>query len=118
MEFEIFNPDDFGWNQIISMLKITNLNGSQTIVDGYLQSTTNVPLIFQGIVQPLDATKLTVTLTEERDWEPLQVHTTTNLKLLANDRVIYLGKKYKIMATFQAYQPYGFYEYHLIRDYE
>jgi hypothetical protein len=100
-----------GWESKISLIKIT-----QTIVD-HQAVNLETTVFFQGVVQPLSPKELVVKPISERSWEWLQIHTKTNLALSTNDRIKYNNKNYKVMLQ-NDYTPYGYIEYHLVKDYE
>lgn len=99
------------WQYPITLVKIT-----QSIED-YQVVNINEELNFQGVIQPLSPKELVIKPISERSWEWLQIHTEVDLAISTNDRVKYNGKTYKVMLQ-NDYTPYGYIEYHLVKDYE
>lgn len=100
-----------GWQSPISLIKIT-----QSIVD-YQVVNTETLLRFKGVIQPLGPKELVIKPISERSWKWLQIHTYNELAVDNNDRIKYKGETFKIMLN-SDYDLNGFYEYHLVKDYE
>ena len=100
-----------GWESLITMTKVT-----QSVVD-YETVTTEEDVSFKGVVQPLTAEALRVKPLEERSWEWLMIHTKTSVEIFTGDFITYSGKKYKVMFE-KDYSLNGYYEYHLVKNYE
>jgi len=99
------------WESPITMIKIT-----QAIVD-YQTVNTEEAITFKGVIQPLTAEALKVRPLEERSWEWLMIHTRTSVELATGDLIEYNGKKFKVMFE-KDYSLNGYYEYHLVKNYE
>ena len=99
------------WESPITLVRVT-----QSIVDF---ETVNVETetTFQGVVQPLTAEALRLKPLESRSWEWLMIHTRTSAELNTNDLIRYNGKTYKVMFE-KDYSLNGYFEYHLVKDYE
>ena len=100
-----------GWESAITMIKITPSN-----VDGEIINT-GTEINFNGVVQPLTAEALRLKPLESRSWEWLMIHTRVEIELKTNDLVNYKGSDFKVMAK-KDYSENGYYEYHLVRNYE
>jgi hypothetical protein len=100
-----------GWESPVTLIKVT-----QSIVD---YETVNVEeeISFQGVVQPLTAEALQLKPLETRSWEWLMIHTRTSAEIFTNDLIRYDGKEYKVMFE-KNYSLNGYYEYHLVKNYE
>jgi hypothetical protein len=99
------------WEEPINMIKITQTKVDFEIVDS------EVSITFKGVVQPLNAEALKIGPLEMRSWEWLMIHTRTSVELSTNDLVQLDGKKYKVMFD-KNYKRNGYYEYHLVKNYE
>ena len=99
------------WESPITMIKVT-----QAIVD-YQTVNTEEEINFQGVIQPLTAEALNVKPLEERSWEWLMIHTKTSVELVTGDLIEYNSKKFKVMFE-KDYSLNGYYEYHLVKNYE
>lgn len=100
-----------GWESPITLIKITS-----SIVD-YEKLEIRENIDFTGMVQPLSPETLKLKPLESRSWEWLMIHTKEILELNTNDLVGYLGKNYKVMLK-KNYYVNGYFEYHLVEDYE
>jgi hypothetical protein len=100
-----------GWESPITLIKVT-----QSIVD-YETVNTEEEISFQGVVQPLTTEALQLKPLETRSWEWLMIHTRTSAEIFTNDLIRYDGKEYKVMFE-KNYSLNGYYEYHLVKDYE
>lgn len=119
------------------MIKVTDAN-SQPFMDAAFSGWTR-PLVFlllreeiidglvkevatridcKGVVQPLEARKLYLKPEGQRSWTWLEVHVTGQQSPLKNnDRIGYLGKKYKVMALLD-YTQNNYTELHLVEDFQ
>ena len=79
--------------------------------------TTAVPIYFMGMIQPLGGEELTLKPEGQRSWEWLQIHAETSLFLKTDDAILVDEKRYKVMKV-GPWKRNGYYEYHVIRDYE
>lgn len=101
-----------GWFSRVTLRTIT-----QTIIDG-LVTETYKDVTFQGTVQPLTQEELRLKPEGERSWQWLQIHCIAGgLNLQTNDKIVYSGVNYKIMAV-KDYSLNNYIEYHAVRDYE
>ena len=101
-----------GWNQLISLIKIT-----QTVGDDGQVINIKTPIAFQGIIQPSEPSKLIVGKRGERAWAKYMIHTISQIGLDDNDLITYNCKNYKVMAK-NDYSLNGFYYYYLVEDYQ
>lgn len=100
-----------GWESDIILNKITS-----TITD-FEKVEAVEEIEFTGVVQPLDGESLRLKPLESRSWEWLMIHTKADVALSTGDLITYEGDKFKIMLK-KDYSLNGFYEYHLVKDYE
>ena len=100
-----------GWESPITLIKIT-----QIIVD-YEAVNIEENINFDGVIQPLTDEALKIRPLEERSWEWLMIHTRTSAEIFTNDLIKYNGKEYKVMFE-KNYSLNGYYEYHLVKNYE
>lgn len=101
-----------GWTTSITLSIIT-----QAVTNGFIvDSSTEVT--FDGVIQPLSPQKIMLKPEGQRAWEWLQIHCFSGrLNLNINDRIIYNGTKYKIMAS-NDYSLDNYIEYHAIKDFD
>lgn len=101
-----------GWKSKLSLKKIT-----QSIVNGLVQSSEST-ISAQGTWQPLSAEEIALKPDGQRSWEWFDLHIEgASVIFSTNDRVIYGGKTYKIMAI-KDYTLNNYSEYHLVFDYQ
>ena len=100
-----------GWESPITLIKIT-----QIIVD-YEAVNIEENINFDGVIQLLTDEALKIRPLEERSWEWLMIHTRTNIKIFTGDLIKYNDKNYKVMFE-KDYNLNGYYEYHLVKDYD
>lgn len=101
-----------GWTSKITLIKvITVINSIGASIE------TQIPIIFQGVIQPLSPKQLTIKPEGERAWEWLQIHTATQLALNTGDRIKYNTKLFKVMAQ-NNYSLNNYYEYHIAEDFQ
>ncbi len=102
-----------GWMQIITVQIL-----SQALLDGFVtESSQNYT--FQGTVQPLSAEAINQKPEGQRSWQWLHIHaiTSTYANLNTNDRIVYNGVTYKVMAV-KDYSLNNFMEYHVVKDFD
>lgn len=99
------------WESPITLIRTTS-----SIVD-YEKVETREEVTFKGVIQPLSAEQLQLKPLEARSWEWLMIHARTSAEIFTNDLVEYEGKEYKVMAV-KDYSLNGYFEYHLVKDYE
>lgn len=100
-----------GWMIPITLQKIM-----QEVIDGFVQDET-IDITFNGTVQPLSPDAIKLKPEGQRSWEWLQIHCFSGAQnLVTNDRVLYNGKPFKIMAVLD-YSLNNYIEYHLVKDY-
>ena len=99
-----------GWEEKIILLKL-----STSIDDDGIATTTEKPLVFFGVIQPLKPIELQVSSSGQRKFEWWQVHTRYRLHDVVepSERIRFKGKVYKVMLQ-NDYDRNGYYEYHLI----
>lgn len=73
---------------------------------------------FNGVWQPLSPQVVQQKPEGQRDWKWFTCHTLTALELIPDDVIEYLGTSYRLMPGKLDYALYGYYEYHLVEDYE
>ena len=100
-----------GWEYNIILNKVTS-----SFVD-YQKVDTLEQISFKGVIQPLTSEDLKLKPLESRSWEWLMIHTKTFNELETGDLVEYKGKKFKVMMK-KDYDLNGYYEYHLVKNYE
>lgn len=100
-----------GWGVPLTMIKITS-----SIVD-YEKVEVRELISFSGVEQPLTAEALQTKPLETRSWEWLMIHTRTKIQISTGDLIEYEGKEYKVMFS-KDYKRYGYFEYHLVENYE
>lgn len=101
-----------GWTTKLILHKIT-----QSIVDGFVQQAETTINVL-GTWQPLSPEEIALKPDGQRSWEWIDLHIEGSKVLFqTNDRVIYGGLKYKIMAV-KDYTLNNYSEYHLVLDYQ
>lgn len=101
-----------GWEVPLTLIKIT-----QNVIEGDLV-TTETPINFQGVWQPLSAEQLSLLPKGQRSWENVWIHAKSgSLNLETASKVKFNNRIYKITQK-KDYGLNGFVEYMLIRDYE
>lgn len=78
---------------------------------------TSTDVSTQGVWQPLSPQQLMMKPEGQRQWKWFQVHALPGLNLRPDDRLVYLGTKYRVMAVLD-YKLNGYMEYHVIDDYQ
>lgn len=102
----------YGWEVPLTLEKVY-----QNIIDGDLTYTTK-KINFKGVWQPLKDEALELKAEGQRSWEWIWIHAVAGtLNLETADKVIFNGKKYKVMEK-KDYSLNGFVEYQLVADYE
>lgn len=100
-----------GWMKPFTLIIITQTNIDGIPTDGERSVT------YRGTVQPLNPEQVNIKPEGQRSWEWLQIHVQLSDNPLANDdRIIYNGKKFKVMAR-KDYTLNGYIEYHVVKDY-
>lgn len=99
------------WESPITLIKTTS-----SIVD-YEKVENREEIVFKGVIQPLTAEALKLKPLETRSWEWLMIHTRTSAEIFTGDLIEYDGKEYKVMFE-KNYSLNGYYEYHLVKNYE
>lgn len=99
-----------GWQESLYLIKIT-----QTNVD-YETIEIETKTLFQGTIQPLEPSKLSVKPIEQRSWNWWQIHTFSQIEISNNDKIEFNNKKFKIM-SFSNYGRNNYIEYHCIEDF-
>ena len=101
-----------GWEVPLTLIKIT-----QNVIEGDL-NTTETPIQFMGVWQPLKMENLMSKPEGQRSWEWIWIHAKSgSLNLQTADKVRFNNKRYKVMSV-KDYSLNGFVEYELVRDYE
>lgn len=100
------------WGTSFTLLKHT-----ESIVNGFVQIN-QVPLCFQGTMQPLSARAISLKPEGQRSWIWLQMHCfTLPIDLIPSDHVTWENNIYKIMEH-KDYSLNGYIEFHLVRDFQ
>ena len=99
-----------GWQSSITLTKITS-----SIVD-FEKVEVKEDIKFKGVVQPLTAEALNTKPLETRSWEWLMIHTKNEIEIETGDLINYLGEKFEVRFK-KDYSLYGYFEYHLVKDY-
>jgi hypothetical protein len=101
-----------GWKSTLEMKVV-----SQNVVNGFVQETER-PLTILATWQPLSSEEIELKPVGQRSWSWYWLHYEGATLLFAtNDRVVYKGVKYKVMAV-KDYTLNNFSEYHLVLDYQ
>lgn len=101
-----------GWMKKISLVVIT-----QQQINGFMKDIESA-VTFQGTIQPFSDKQLMLKPEGERAWMWYQIHAIAGqLNLDTNDKIIYDGVRYKVMAL-RDYSLNNYIEYHVIRDYQ
>lgn len=101
-----------GW-----MEKITLLKHTETVVNGFVQKN-DIPICFQGTIQPLSPRALMLKPEGQRSWEWLQIHAfATAVDLLPGDYLTFGPNRYKVTEA-KNYGLNGYFEYHMVRDFQ
>ena len=100
------------WQERICLLLRT-----EQVVDGLVVNSDR-KLVFYGCWQPLSPRALSLKPEGQQSWTWIQLHCQArSTNLMTNDRVVYNGDLYKVMALID-YSLNGYVEYHLVRDYQ
>lgn len=101
-----------GWEVPLTLVKVF-----QDIVEGDLV-TTEQEISFMGVIQPFNAERLQSLPEGWRSWQWWWIHCKAgSLNLNTADKIIYNGRRYKIMAV-KDYSANSFIEYEIILDYQ
>lgn len=99
------------WFYPVTLIKIT-----ETVVDYEVVQTPEY-IRFNGVIQPLKPQEISLKPEEQRSWNWLQVHAPVYVKLKTGEKLLYNAIRYRVMAL-KDFSMNGFYEYHLVQDYE
>jgi hypothetical protein len=100
-----------GWESPITMVKLTS-----SIVD-YEKVSVREEIKFKGVVQPLTPEALKLKPLESRSWEWLMIHCKDGTAISTNDLIEFEGQEFKVEFR-NRYKLNGFFEYHLVKNYE
>lgn len=100
-----------GWLMTLVFIKTI-----KTIIN-YNAVETEEEFSFQGVWQPLSLSELKMKPENERTWKWYNCHTKTDLGLKNDDIITYKDIKYRVMST-GYFEDYGYYNYHLVEDYQ
>lgn len=102
-----------GWANDITLTVVT-----QTVQStGFISNVENT-INFKGVIQPLQPNQIALKPEGQRSFKWLQIHCLDRIiNLNTNDRIVYNGEKYKVMAR-KDYSLNNYIEYHVIEDYE
>lgn len=70
-----------------------------------------------AIVQPFTSKQLQMKPEGQRAWNWQRIHSDIGLQLTTDDRVKFLGTKYRVMQKWD-YSQYGYVEYDVVEDYD
>ena len=101
-----------GWESEIVLVKVSGSPDSRGIL-----AETETQIIFKGVIQPLSMEQQKALPEGKRSWQNWQLHTRIEQSLTTGDKVIYLGKRYEVIAR-DDYSLNGYFEYNLLKDYE
>ncbi len=88
---------------------------TKTIVNAVVVETAS-DMNFRGVWQPFGSRQLSMKPEGQRQWSWYTCHSDIALGLIDDDVVTYLGIQYRVMEQ-SDFALYGYYEYHLVRDY-
>jgi len=86
-------------------------------VENFRDVETALVVVFQGVMQPLSDEDLRIKPSGERSWIWQNLHSDTSLEMETDDVVEYQGIQYRVK-TKGNYAMYGYYNYHLVEDFE
>lgn len=92
-----------------------NLINKEIVNGEVLETTSNVS--FSGVWQPLSFKQLMLKPEHQRAWSWWQCHSHININLKTDDVIRFRGEQFRVMSMGN-YDLYGFYEYHLVRDFD
>ena len=97
--------------------KITLLKHTETVVNGFVQIN-NIPISFQGAIQPLSARAIMLKPEGQRSWTWLQLHCLARaIELIPGDQITWNGDIFKV-DSLKDYGLNGYIEYHLVRQFQ
>lgn len=94
------------WTQPFTFKRVT-----KSIVD-YQAVETLVDVSFKGVVAPLRQTDLDIKPEGQRQWRWLEIHSTTDLQLALDDKLIWKAVNYRVMASHN-WEDYGYWRYEI-----
>lgn len=101
-----------GWEIPIEADFITQEN-----IDGKITDVSNKKII-KGVIQPMSAETIQIKPEGQRAWAWYLIHINPSYqRLRVEQKLTIKGEKYKIMEV-KNFIPYGFMEYHVIKDYK
>lgn len=100
-----------GWEVPLTLVKIT-----QSIVEGDVV-TTETPINFMGVIQPLRMEDLLTKPDGQRSWNYYWIHTKSELPFQTADKIVFKDVRYKITAI-KDYGLNGFKELEVILDFQ
>lgn len=101
-----------GWEVPLTLIKIT-----QSITEGDVV-TTETPISFMGVWQPLRDEQLQFKPEGQRSWSWYWIHAKAGtLNLQTQDKIKFQGKQYKVM-NLKDYSLNGYIEYEVVLDYQ
>lgn len=102
-----------GVAMFLQVMKVFVVTKKQVM--GYTEEETEC-VITKAVRVPLNPKQLEIKPEGQRAWSWSQLHTLTDLKIRVDDIVIIRDIRYRVMAI-NNYAEYGFYDYHLVEDY-
>jgi hypothetical protein len=83
----------------------------------YVVVETLTDVNFRGVWQALGSDDLRMLPEGQRNWSWWQVHSDTSLDLKLDDIIFYQEIRHRVMKKID-HSGYGFFEYHIMRDYQ
>lgn len=100
-----------GWESPITLIKLTS-----SLVD-YQKVSVREEIKFKGVVQPLTPEALKLKPLESRSWKWLMIHSKAGAEIFTNDLIEFDGEEFEVKFE-NDYKLNGFFEYHLVKNYE
>lgn len=101
-----------GWNRPILIELITT-----KINDLGIAEKVSRPISTTGTLQPMRPREVALKPEGFRAWRWFCLHTTNEIGLKPEDRVVRKGIPYRVMSS-MGYEDYGFFKYELVQDYQ
>ncbi len=100
-----------GWMQLMKFTIICKQS-----INGYTQEIAST-LNTHAVRQPLSPQQLAIKPKGERNWRHEMIHALPDLQLNPDDRVEYLGVRYRVMER-NDYPEYGYIQYNVSEDFD
>lgn len=99
-----------GWLQKMQFIKITKSTVNYKVVE------VEEIIDFVGVWDGLPTHQLSVKTEGERSWKYYGIHASTALDLKPDDKILYLGERYRILSE-NDYSLYGYHFYEAVQDF-